>query len=82
MFCQYFNAVFDCKENLRVTDITVPVHLRYHKPSFVPLASQNNMINIEKPNQQHPVAIVRMQVLRLPFREVFVTWKDPSRLLF
>ncbi len=57
-----------------MTSVIVPVHLRYHKPSFVPPTSQSNIVNIDKSNQQHPVAIVRMQV-KMATRNCFLSCK-------
>lgn len=58
------------QENLRVTSVTMPVHLRYHKPSPTPqgVSTTNNIGNVDGPSpasQQQPIALVKMQNPRL-----------------
>jgi hypothetical protein len=56
------------QENLRVTSVKIPLHLRYHKPAATPQApvsvSGPHLGSIDNPAAaaQQPVAIVKMQV--------------------
>jgi len=55
------------QENLRVTSVRIPVHVRYHKPGPTPTQSSVSMRHLGSVDNpaaaaQQPVAIVKMQV--------------------
>ena len=56
------------QENLRITSVRIPVHVRYHKPGPTPTQSSvsaRHLGSVDNPAAaaQQPVAIVKMQVI-------------------